>query len=141
MLRKTSFETLLCKTSKWAQKAVGSDDKGGGGGAKGGGKGGGGITESEIDKKLRLLREREQQKSQRDADREKQTEIDRLEKKLNASGNDETEVDDAGNGDSTSLEKLQKIEKSREEDLKYWQAKLKSNKDCGDPDEITLTQK
>ena len=58
------------------------------------------------------------EKAQREADRGKQKEIDRLEKKLNASGDDETEADDAGSGDATSLEKLHNIETNREEDFK-----------------------
>ena len=82
-----------------------------------GGKDGGGVAESAVDKKLRLLR-------QQDADREKQKEIDKLEKKLKTGGGDEDEPEGAECGDAASLEKLQKVEKNREKELKYWQAEL-----------------
>ena len=133
----------LYRDSKWARKADGVIDNGGGGAAKGGGKGGkgGGATaENKLQKELRLLQERDQQQSKKDADRETQKEITRLKKKLDGGDVEEAEIEDDTSVDTGSIEKLQKAEKNRDDELKYWQGRLKTSKEGGDAEEITFVQ-
>jgi hypothetical protein len=133
-----------------ATSPVGSGGgKGGGkaGGGKGGeGRGGGGyanaVNESPKDKELRELQEKVKAQNQRVDDREKQKEIDRLKRELNSPSRpkqptrdaESMEVEETGAGEgSQSTEKLELERYRREEDFKWWQAKLKDREDSPDP--------
>ena len=143
-------QTVLFRQSPYAKNTPpggGGGGKGGGkaGGGKGGGGGGGGghgPIENPKDKELRELREKVRAQNQGDDDREKQKEIDRLKKELSPTGRskqptkdaESIEVEETGGGESSqSAEKLELERNRREEDFKWWQAKLKDREDSPDP--------
>ena len=119
----------------------GGKDGGGKGKGKGGADGGGHAKaggEDPLDKELRELRERQKKAS----DREKQKEIDSLKRELDGTSRpkqstydaNSMEVEEANGGESTqTTEKLQLEMDRREEDLKWWQGKLKEREDAPDP--------
>ena len=135
----------LCGTSKppkpWLFKdsPAGRDQAAKGGGAAGGG----GRAESAIAKDIRETKERI-------AKKEQQAELDKLkaaERRLDGGGGkrsdepgqgtDKMETDAAGDGGGISMEKLEQAMHRREDDLKYWQGKLRELKKEEEADAAT----